>query len=210
MAILDRKTFFSGIRHGPFPGKLNTGQVKGITAILDEWERRKLTDLRWLADMLGTSKWETAHTMQPNQEGGGRAYLMRMYDPTGSRPALAKRNGNTTKGDGFLYSGKGFVQLTWKNNYATMTKRLRAAGYDVDLVKNPELAMRLDIASFILFDGMIYGIFTGKKLSDYFNETKTDWMNARRIINGTDRAAEIAAISKQFYADLLSASHGGN
>ncbi len=203
---IDRKRFFDGIRQGPFPGKLSAGQVAGTSAILDEWERRKLTDLRWLADMLGTAKWETDHTMQPIIEKGGAAYFKRMYDPTGSRPALAKRNGNTTPGDGARYRGRGYVQLTWKNNYAKMTKLLRAAGINVDLVANPDLAMRPDVAAFILFEGMIDGVFTGKKLSDYFNASKTDWIGARRIINGTDRAAEIATISKQFYADLIAAA----
>jgi len=70
MAI-DRKLFFSGIRQSPFPGKLTSGQVSGTSAIIDEWERRKLTDLRWLAYMLGTVKWETDHSMQPIIEGGG-------------------------------------------------------------------------------------------------------------------------------------------
>jgi putative chitinase len=203
---INRKIFFDGIRQGPFPGKLTADQVKGTTAILDEWDRRALTDLRCLAYMLGTVKWETDHTMQPIREKGSAAYLKRMYDPLGDRPSLAKRNGNTTPGDGAKYCGRGFVQLTWKNNYATMTKLLKAAGFDVDLVSNPDLAMRSDVAAFILFDGMFRGSFTGKRLGDYFNATKTDWINARRIINGTDRAAEIAAISKQFYVDLAAAS----
>ncbi len=202
----DRKAFFDGIRQGPFPGKLTADQVKGTTAILDEWDRRGLTDLRWLADMLGTVKWETDHTMQPIREAGGPAYLKKMYDPLGSRPALAKRNGNTSPGDGVKYCGRGFVQLTWKNNYATMTYLLHEDGIDVDLVANPDLAMRPDVAAFILFEGMIRGSFTGRKLYDYFNDSKTDWINARKIINGTDRAAEIAAISKQFYADLQGAA----
>lgn len=201
--MIDRKSFFAGIRQGPFPGRLTSGQVSGTSAILDEWERRRLTDLRWLADMLGTAKWETDHTMQPIREAGGAAYLKRNYDPLGGRPTLAKRNGNTAPGDGVKYCGRGYVQLTWKNNYATMTRLLNAAGVDVNLVTNPDLAMRPDVAAFILFEGMIRGSFTGKKLSDYFNASKTDWINARRIINGTDRAAEIAAISKQFYADLI-------
>lgn len=165
--------------------------------------RRKLTDLRMLAYMLGTTKWETDHTMQPIAEAGGNSYYTKMYDITGTRPSLARRNGNTNKGDGIKYRGRGFVQLTWKNNYFKMTEELNKAGINADLVANPELAMRDDIAAFILFEGMLRGLFTGKKLSDYFNNIKTDWLNARRIINGTDKAAEIAGISKQFYADLI-------
>lgn len=182
---IDRKKFFDGIRQGPFPGKLDAGQVKGCTAILDEWDRRKLTDLRWLADMLGTTKWETDHTMQPIKEGGSLKYLKsKKYWP---------------------WYGRGYVQLTWEANYKKFRDRVFRL-FNVDIIADPDLAMRPDVAAFIMFEGMINGEFTGKKLGDYFNAAKTDWIGSRRIINGTDRAAEIASISKQFYADLVAAS----
>lgn len=185
MAI-DRKVFFNGIRQQPFDGKLTTGQVNGISAILDEWERRKLTDLRWLADMLATAKWETAHTMQPITELGSQKYLRgKKYWP---------------------WIGRGYVQLTWEANYRAMNKLLKQAGFTVDIVENPDLALSPMVAAFVMFEGMERGTFTGKKLSDYFNDTKTDWISARRIINGTDKAAEIAAIAKAFYTDLVVAS----
>ncbi len=205
MAI-DRKKFFDGIRHQPFDGKLTALQVRGTTAILDEWEKRKLTDLRDLGYMLGTAKWETDHEMYPNFEKGGSAYLTRLYDVKGSNPTRARKNGNTSPGDGVKYSGKGYVHLTWKNNYAAMTNLIQAAGIKVDLVANPELAMRPDIAAFVMFEGMERGTFTGAKLSTFFTPTKSDWIGARSIINGTDKAAEIAAIAKAFYADLTLAS----
>lgn len=203
---MDRKKFFEGIRQQPFDGKLTAGQVQGTSAILDEWERRKLTDQRWLAYMLGTTKLETAHEMQPRKEKGGAAYYTKMYDPLGERGATARRNGNTTPGDGPRYCGRGYVQLTWKNNYARMTKLLKAAGIDVDIVANPDLAMRADVAAFIMFQGMIDGVFTGKKLADFFNAKATDWVNARKIINGLDQAGPIAGMAKMFYADLVAAA----
>ncbi|NID13965.1 XVIPCD domain-containing protein [Luteibacter yeojuensis] len=45
------------------------------------------------------------------------------------------RNGNDRPGEGYLYRGRGYMQLTGKDNY-------RAAGeaLDLDLVKHPELA----------------------------------------------------------------------
>ena len=49
---------------------------------------------------------------------------------------------------------------------------------------------------------MMQGLFTGKKLGDYFNGPKADWVNARRIINGTDQAANIASYAKRYYACL--------
>lgn len=204
--MIDRARFFAGIRQQPFDGKLDAGQVSGVTAILDEWERRKLTDPRWLAYMLATTKWETDHTMQPIREAGGAAYLTRNYDVRGANPARARRNGNTVPGDGVRYSGKGFVQLTWKNNYDKMTKLLRRAGVQVDLVERPDLAMRPDVAAFVMFEGMIGGVFTGKKLADYFDAKTTDWFGGRKIINGVDKAAEIAGIAKMFYADITTAS----
>ena len=180
---IDRNLFFAGIRQQPFDGKLSPGQVSGTSAILDEWERRKLTDLRSLAYMLATTKWETAHTMQPITEGGSQSYLRgKKYWP---------------------WIGRGYVQLTWERNYIAMTKLLNQAGFDVSLTEKPELALDKKIAAFVMFEGMIRGTFTGKKLSDYFNDTKTDWLNARRIINGVDKASEIAAIGKMFYADLV-------
>ncbi len=179
--MIDRKKFFNGVRQQPFPGKLTSGQVAGMSAILDEWERRKLSDLRHLAYMLGTTKWETDHTMQPIIEGGSQKYLRsKKYWP---------------------WYGRGFVQLTWKRNYEAFRAQV-LKWFGVDIIADPDAAMQLGPAAYIMFEGMAKGTFTGKKLSDYFNATKTDWVNARRIINGTDRAAEIAGIAKQFYADL--------
>lgn len=50
-----------------------------------------------------------------------------------------------------------------------------------------------------MVDGMEAGRFTGKKLSDYL---PGDYVNARRIINGTDKAEQIAGYARQFEAAL--------
>lgn len=179
--MIDRKKFFDGVRQNPFSGKLNKGQVEGCSAIIDEFEAKLMTDYRDLAYMLATSKWETDHTMQPIKEGGGLKYLKsKKYWP---------------------WYGRGLVQLTWEANYKKMGKLI-----GVDLIADPDAALDMPIAVKIMFEGMIHGHFTGKKLSDYFNSAKTDWIGARRIINGTDRAAEIANIAKAFYADIVLAA----
>jgi putative chitinase len=186
MAI-DRAKFFAGIRNGPFPGSLSQEAVRGITAILDEWERRGLTDLRWLAKMLATVLAECGPKMLPVREigrGQGKKYGIPV--------------------NGHIYYGRGLVQLTWIDNYRKM-----AAITGLDLVNKPDLALEPAAAAKIMFEGMIQGTFTGKKLADYFNATTTDWKNARRIINGLDRADEIAGYSKQFYADLVAAYRPG-
>jgi hypothetical protein len=94
---------------------------------------------------------------------------------------------------GEVYYGRGFVQLTWADNYRNMGKRL-----GVDLYRNPDLALDRKIAARILIVGMVEGIFTGKKLSDYLNDRVTDYRNARRIINLLDRADEFARLAELY------------
>jgi hypothetical protein len=69
-------------------------------------------------------------------------------------------------------------------------------------VRHPEEALDIVIATKILFIGMTRGTFTGKKFADYFNANADDWINARRIINGKDKANLIAGYGKQYYAAI--------
>jgi hypothetical protein len=69
-------------------------------------------------------------------------------------------------------------------------------------IGNPDLALDPAIASKILFTGLKTGLFTGKKLPQYFNKTAEDWINARRIVNKLDKAPQIAAYAKRFYGAI--------
>lgn len=195
--MIDRDRFFRAAREGAFGGRMNQGQVDGINSILDAWERRAEPDLRHVAYTLATTKWETAHTMQPIEERGGEAYYFRMYDRDGERPEVARMLGNIAPGDGVRFRGRGYVQLTGRTNYH---KAGKLAG--LDLVAQPELALHPDVAALLLIEGMTVGLFTGVGLGRYFNAAVTDWVNARRIINGLDKAEAIAAIGRSFYAAL--------
>ena len=181
--MINRKFFFDHVRANLFSGHLQQRQVDGMSAILDYWESKLSNDDdRWLAYALATTFHETAFTMQPIEEiGKGRG------DPYGEPDPET----------GQSYYGRGFVQLTWKYNYQKMGKLL-----GVDLVDHPELALQLDIATKVLFVGMIDGIFTGKKLGDFFNSTEDDWIDARTIINGHDHAGQIAQYGRNFYAAI--------
>ena len=101
------------------------------------------------------------------------------------------------KGDGSLFIGRGFVQLTGRANYTAWAGHL-----NLDLVNNPDLALDLTAALRILDYGMVHGTFTGKRLAQYFNSTTEDWIGARRIINGQDKAANIADYGHAFYAAI--------
>jgi putative chitinase len=201
--MIDRDRFFAAARARPFGGSMTGLQVAGCNAILDGWESHpEFTDQRWLAYMLATAKHETAHTMQPIHEYGGDSYFFRMYDKDGDRPAVAAELGNTEPGDGARFHGRGYVQLTGRRNYRTMGALLGVA-----LVATPDLALDPMIAAEILFEGMTrsdssFGDFTGKCLEMYFNDTTDDPIEARRVINGLDRANDIAALHRDFLAAL--------
>jgi hypothetical protein len=192
--MIAKQNFYDKVKADLFGGKLKQSQVDGMNAILDYWDMEGHTDLRWLAYMLATTFHETAKTMQPIEE----------YGKGGSRPygKKIKQSGKPYTTPDKIYYGRGFVQLTWYENYEKMGKLLK-----LDLLQNPELVLTLNVSTSIIFEGMLkadsnVGDFTGKCLEQYFNATTEDWVNARRIINGTDKAEAIAEYGKKFYAAL--------
>lgn len=188
--MIDRKFFFDTVRQSLFGGKLSESQVLGMGAVLDEWDTGKWQDnLDRLAYMLATTIHETARTMQPIEEygkGKGRPY--------GKCLCMSRKPYTDTKN---LFYGRGLVQLTWYENYKLAGDR---TGFD--LINHPEKACELPIAVEIMFNGMFEGWFTGRKLSDYFTAEKCDWVNARKIINGLDKAETIADYGRKFRASL--------
>lgn len=96
--------------------------------------------------------------------------------------------GNSLPGDGKRYMGRGFVQITGRRNYTMWARRL-----GVDILTNPSLAERVDLAAIILIDGMIEGTFTGKKLADF-----RDYKQMRRVVNGMDRSDRIATYAIEY------------
>jgi hypothetical protein len=50
---------------------------------------------------------------------------------------------------------------------------------------------------------MIFGWFTGHNLADYITPTRQDYVNARRIVNGVDKAEHIAKNARAFLSALL-------
>jgi predicted chitinase len=194
----DREAFFDACRSGVMGPMLDGDEVSGAGAIIDAMQGAPLA---WCAYALATAWHETAHSMQPRKEIGGPSYYTRMYDIRGDRAPLARSMGNTAPGDGAQYCGRGYVQLTWKCNYERAAKE---TGYP--LVGNPDLAMRRDIAALIMRKGMEEGWFTGKCFR-HFLPTKgiamrEQYVQARRIINGADKAALIAQYALGFQSAL--------
>lgn len=129
---------------------------------------------------LATAKWETAHTFQPVREA---FWLSEGWRQNNFRY--------------FPYYGRGYVQLTWESNYELYSSIL-----GLDLHEDPDLALRHDVALFVLGHGMKLGTFTGRPLERFVFRNHTDFVNARRVINGTDKAREIAALAESFLDEV--------
>jgi putative chitinase len=193
---VDRDLFFAGYRmqFGP----ITQSQTDGLTVILAAIEEDDdVTDLRHIAYFLATTKHECADTWQPITERGNRAYFDK-YEP-GTR--IGRMLGNTQPGDGHRFRGRGYVQLTGRPNYQKM-----AAICDADLAGNPDLALSPHHAYRIMSHGFRHGTFTGKKIDQYINDDATDYMNARRCINGLDKASLIASYAQTFERILREAT----
>ena len=170
--------------------KVTPHQLRGMLAIVDYCESNKfITDKRWIAYILATVYHETGRAFEPVEEVG-----QGIRKPYGRK---IKMNLKPYQYPDKIYYGRGLVQLTWYDNYDKFGKLLK-----LDLLSNPELAMKMDVSIDILVKGMTQGLFTGVNLARYFSDNREDWVNARKIINGNDRAELIALYGKRFYLCL--------
>jgi putative chitinase len=142
------------------------------------------------AYVLGTIHWETNGTFEPVRE----AYWVKNAE------AWRKKNLRY-----YPWYGRGFIQLTWDYNYKKAGEKI-----GVDLMKNPDLAMEPKNSAKIAVLGMKEGWFTGKDLDDYIDSipesTKEDFLefyNARRVVNGMDKANNIAVLAERYEAELV-------
>lgn len=152
-----------------------------------------------LAYVLATAYLESGHSIKPIKETVQRNHkdrnpsdeeVIRRLDRAWARGQLPWVRTNYW---GTGYFGRGYVQITWEDNYKKFSKLL-----GVDLVKDPSKALEKDIAIKILLSGMSEGHFTGKKLSDYITLSRSDFYNARKIVNGMDKAREFASVAKAY------------
>lgn len=174
--------------------KQNFGQIKNqktvdtINSILNKAEEDKI-DKRHLAYMFATSYHEAKdvnniHDFYPLIERGSYKYITDQY---WHNIRVRGWLGNKSIDDAWNYRGRGLVQLTGRTNYERF-----------GIEDNPDKALDPDKAVEIMFVGMEKGMFTGKDLDDYINENKKDYYNARRIINGVDKASLIAGYAERF------------
>lgn len=184
--MINKKVFFEKYRATLDPNKkLDQKEVAAIDMFLDfvsaSW--KMFTVNQW-AYVFATTFHETKYTFEPVRE----AFWL--------SEAWRKKNLRYYP----LY-GRGYVQITWEDNYSYFTNLL-----GVDFLKFPDLAMVPKYAFQILVHGFANGVFTGKKISTYINSKTTNYVGARKCINGTDDDELIAAYAKLFENILKVAS----
>jgi hypothetical protein len=182
--------FFEAVRP-MFGGSLSQQQVDGFKIIFEAWRKVGSGNERDLAYILATAYHETARTMQPVRET-----LATTDAKAKERLTKAWKSGKLpwVKSDYWSggWFGRGFVQLTHRANYVKASEKL-----GVDLVSDPSKAMIPEVSALILVRGMQEGWFTGMKLAD-----AADFREARRVVNGTDRASQIAMYADAFLSAL--------
>lgn len=166
---------------------LSTDEVQGCSAIIDACgaDGWPIADTAYA---LATAYHETAGTMQPIREyGRGRGRKYGVPGPHGGQIAY----------------GRGYVQLTWPENYAKADQKLGLGG---KLIANYELALDHKIAAQIMVRGMREGWFTSRDLDDDLPReglaTLDQFVKSRDIINGTDKALQIAKEAMHFQEGL--------
>lgn len=108
---------------------------------------RATENLPWLAvamDIYGinTPARQAAFLAQIGHESGGLHWINEIWWPTAAQRRYEVRQdlGNNQPGDGYRYRGRGWIQLTGRDNYRRATQRLRARFPDCpDFEESPEL-----------------------------------------------------------------------
>lgn len=204
---MDKKLFFEVAKSAVFGGKpLNQGQVNGCEILLDACQRHRLPN-NDAAYVLATSHWETGGTMLPVIETRTAKDKTNPSVDTAIRRLNASFKAGKLKwvktpywrkdADGKSWLGRGYPQLTHKTNYEKASKIV-----GVDLVANPERMLEPEIAAEVMVVSMRDGGFTGKKLRDFIDLSddsdvidRKEYLKARAVVNGKDRASEIADLA---------------
>ncbi|MBK9404793.1 MAG: hypothetical protein IPN57_09705 [Ignavibacteria bacterium] len=182
--MYNRELFFH--KYHNYFGSINQSQVDGLEFLLSKFDNENFS-AEQVAYMLATVKWETAHTFQPIEERGGYNYFKYLIGKLGIRNLIEANK----------FKGRGYIMITGRTNFEKFSLIM-----GIDFITNPELVREPENAYKIMIYGFVNGTFTGKKLTDYIDGDKLDYYNARRIINGTDKASLIQGYAEKIFEGL--------
>lgn len=222
---MNKSKFFEEVKKSLFGGKLTQTQVNGLEAIIDEWNRQGGGQREQLAYVLATPYHEVGRAYKPIREnlnyksaaqirkvwpsrfktdadaspfvGNAKKLAIKVYGGRlGNKPAPSS--------DGYDFRGGGWEQRTGRVNFER-----------IGIADNPNKILEPSFAAKSIVVGMRSGEYTGKKLSDFINNAKTDYGMARTIINA-DRTrktstgtigSDIAGYAAKFDAALKAAGY---
>lgn len=179
--IQNEKAFYDTARLTLFAGKLSQVQFSRLSVLLEAAASYDDVTPARLAYILATAHWETDRFNAMEEYASGAAYE--------GRSDL----GNVQPGDGVRFKGRGFPHLTGRRNYEWGSV---TSGFD--LVADPSLASDPAISASLLVIGQLTGYFTGVGLGKFINDHRIDFINARKVHNGLDRAETVADIAERY------------
>ena len=96
----------------------------------------------------------------------------------------------------YPWYGRGYVQITWEYNYKKYG------------ITNADDALKPEVAMNVLFDGMLNGRFTDKRLDRYVNLQKSNFASARQVVNKLDQYVLIAKYATEYDKQLKALGYG--
>jgi hypothetical protein len=148
--------------------------ASNLAPVLSGLKAMALTDKPMVLMALGTIRAETEGFV-PISEGRSKFNTAKTpFDKYDAGTEIGKRLGNKVPGDGARFKGRGYVQLTGRDNYKRIGTQL-----GIDLVGNP------DKANDPLTAGLILAKFIKNKEADVRAAlAKKDLKTARKLVNG--------------------------
>jgi len=196
--------FYASVRESFFKGHISPGAFDTMQTILKECRDRKVYDYRYQAYILATAWHEAFHYTKNPDWNPVREHFAKTNEEA-IRKVTAEYNAGRIPDNyakpaknGNSYYGRGWPQLTWERNYKAASRL-----YGVDFHGNPDLVLQRPYAALLLVGGMVEGWYTSVSLSDFITTQKTDFVNARRVVNGLNKAKEIAVTAKKFYNAMI-------
>lgn len=176
----------AAVRRGAM--RLNDSNRSALNHLFDVWEKFGDEDRNRLAFVLATARRESMSSFLPIREAPGcqtdekcrerkiGEMLQKRADKQGN---TARANYAVPNKDGRRFYGRGYLQLTFEDNY-----RKTGTALGIDLVNDPDRALDPQIAGEVLVRAMLGGWYGSRKpLSFYIDGDAIDWINARNNVN---------------------------
>jgi hypothetical protein len=174
--------------------RVNRKQLDGLKTFLSFIEQdKRIYDVRQAAYLFAVTQFETGNAWTPIDEIDVRSDFQQ-YEP-GTR--LGRSLGNTQRGDSKRFRGRGYIQVTGRSNYQKLSERL-----GLDLIADPELALKPEIAYQILSYGLLEGFFNRRKPEDFFTGLTADYGKLYAVPGQGPARAVLADIGPKFEAIL--------